>query len=144
MLGHRMASKPWHRGRALHKIHFAHLKHVFSNKIKGHHHLQGNVQVHNVRIPVVSLAVFQGIRPFCSPNCQVLRGLLGRPAGALSCHRPVSGLRHEAPCPSLGMAWSHPELKISSTQFELVVPSLKLVMLQNHPFICFHDGWKEI
>ena len=26
---------------------------AFSTKIKGHHHLQGNVQVHNVRIPVL-------------------------------------------------------------------------------------------
>ena len=32
-----------------------HLKHAaFSAKIKGHHHLQGNVQVYNVRISVVS------------------------------------------------------------------------------------------
>ena len=26
---------------------------AFSTKIKGHHHLQGNVQVYNVRIPVL-------------------------------------------------------------------------------------------
>ena len=34
------------------KIHFAHLKHGYFSKIKGNHHLQGNVQVYDVRIPV--------------------------------------------------------------------------------------------
>ena len=35
----------------LKKIHFAHLKHGFFHQNIGHLHLQGNVQVYNVRIP---------------------------------------------------------------------------------------------
>ena len=31
---------------------------AFSTKIKGHHHLQGNVQVYNVRIPAVLASLF--------------------------------------------------------------------------------------
>ena len=58
--------------RAPSKIHVAHLKHGFSfpTKIEGNHHLQGTVQVYNVRIPVfvVSMGFEISVQPLADPG----------------------------------------------------------------------------
>ena len=64
-------------------MHCAHLKHVvFSTKIKENHHLQGNVQVYNVRIPVKGNVSFAQPRRTGPPTLTGRQAVLRLPAAS--------------------------------------------------------------